>query len=235
MKLTIPFPERRRPYSVPSQRAEALPFRVRLVSSAQDLDAAVEIRSSAFARHLPEQGKALLQPEVDDRYKDVLLLIAERKLDRRVLGSMRLQPNLNRPLRIESVTKLPQPYEGRRLVEFMRLGVENGISGNMVMAALAKASFEICHAAGMDYIVAVGRRTTSEIYRSMRFDDVLQGAKINVPHAGNLPHSIYCLPVFDADRRWQSTQHRLYDFMAHTEHADIHIDYDRVFDAFGIG
>ena len=228
----FPF-ERRRPYSVAIERHEALPFRVRLVETPQDLASAVEIRSSAFARHLPSQGEALLAPEVDDGFDDVLLLIAERKLDRRVLGSLRLQPNLNRPLRIESVTKLPEPYDGRRLIEFMRLGVENGTSGKMVLAALAKASFEICHAAAFEYIVAVGRRTTSEIYRSMHFDDALRGGKVDVPHAGNLPHSIYCLPVFDADRRWQSTGHRLYDFMAHTEHPDIRIDYERVFEAFG--
>jgi hypothetical protein len=115
----------------------------------------------------------------------------------------------------------------------MRLGVENGISGQMVMAALAKASFEICHAAAFDYIVAVGRRTTSEIYRSMRFDDALEGHMVRVPHAGNLPHSIYCLPVAEADARWRGSHHSLYDFMARTEHPDIQIDYERVFDTFG--
>ncbi len=173
-------------------------------------------------------------PEADDRFPDVLLLIAERKIDRRVLGSMRLQPNLSRPLRIESVTELPQPYQGQRLIEFMRLGVENGLSGRMVMAALAKASFEICHAAGFAYIIAVGRRSTSEIYRTMRFDDVLDGERVRVPHAGNLPHSIYSLPVAEADQRWRrATDHGLYGFMARTEHPDIRIDYERVFEVFG--
>ena len=161
-------------------------------------------------------------------------MLAERKLDKRVLGSMRLQPNVRRPLRIESVTRLPKPYDGCRLIEFMRLGIENGMSGQMVVAALAKASYEICHAAKMDFIVAVGRRSTSALYRSMLFDDVLDGGTVLVPHAGNLPHSIHCLPIVEADRRWREGNHSLYDFMARTEHPDINVDYRQVFEAFGI-
>jgi len=226
---------RDRPYSTAIEVQEDLPFRVRLARGPQDLRKVVDIRSSAFARNLPSQGEALSTPEADEEFPEVLLLLAERKLDKRVLGSMRLQPNIRRPLRIESVTRLPKPYDGRRLIEFMRLGIENGISGQMVMAALAKASFEICHATRMDFIVAVGRRTTSAIYRSMLFDDVLDGRTVLVPHAGNLPHSIYCLPITEADRRWRDGNHSLYDFMARREHPDIHVDYGQVFEAFGVG
>lgn len=232
MKQAVDVLKRERPYSVPVEAQERLPFRVRLAEGPQDLGKVVDIRSSAFARHLPAQGEALSKPEADDEFPEVLLLLAERKLDQRVLGSMRLQPNVRRPLRIESVTKLPDPYDGSRLIEFMRLGVENGTVGHMVMAALAKASFEICHASGMDFIVAVGRRTTSEIYRSMRFDDAL-GHTVQVPHAGNLHHSVYCLPIADADRRWRETNHSLYDFMARKDHRDIDIDYGRVRDVLG--
>src|SRR5215218_4103601 len=94
---------RQRPYGVTAESVERLPFRVRLAASPQDLQKVVDIRSSAFGRHLPSQGKALSTPEADDEFPEVLLLLAERKLDRRVLGSMRLQRNTRRPLRIESV------------------------------------------------------------------------------------------------------------------------------------
>jgi len=115
----------------------------------------------------------------------------------------------------------------------MRLGVENGIAGRMVMAALCKAGYEISFAAGFDYIFAVGRRSTSEMYRSMHFDDVFAGATVPISYAEGRPHSIFALPVSDADRRWRSSNHSLYGFMARTEHPDIQIDYDRVFAAFG--
>ena len=161
------------------------------------------------------------------------MLIAERKTDRRVLGSMRLQPNLFRPLRVESETRLPDVYQDRRLIEFMRLGVENGNAGKMVMAALSKAGYEICHASRFDNIIAAGRRSTSEIYRSMQFDDVFQGRTVALSYAENTHHWIFALPVEEAERRWQAANHGLYDFMARTEHRDIRIDYGRVADAFG--
>ena len=227
--LTIP----NRPYSVPVEARESLPFIVRLVESAQDLQKAVEIRSSAFTRHFPALGEVLREPEADDHRSDVLVLVAERKTDGRVLGSMRMQPNLHRPLRVESETKLPEAYQDRRLIEFMRLGVENGNAGRMVMAGLCKAGYEICHASRFDFILAAGRRSTSEIYRSMRFDDVFQGRTFALSYAKNTLHGIFSLPLEEADHRWRTAAHSLYGFMARTEHRDIRIDYDRVAYVFG--
>lgn len=221
-----------RPYSVPIEVSELLPFRVRLAENSKDVDGAVEIRSLAFARHIPAFGEELRNPEADDYRQDVLLLIAERKADGRVIGSMRLQPNIFRPLRIEQEARLPEPYRGRRLIEFMRLGVENGNAGRMVMAALAKASYEICYATSFDFVLAAGRRSTSGIYRAMQFDDVFGGERVVLSYAQDMPHGIFALPVRDADRRWQLARHSLYGFMARTEHPDIHVDYGRVFSAF---
>jgi hypothetical protein len=175
----------------------------------------------------------LREPEADDFRADTLLLIAESKLDRRVVGSVRLQPNFKRPLRIESEAKLPEAYKGRRLVEGRRLGVENGMSGRMVMVALVKATYELCHASGIDYVVVAGRRSVAAIYRSMLFDDVFDGRAISLSYAGNLPHNVFSMPIRDADRRWRTAGHNLYDFMARTEHPDIRIDYEHVFRTFG--
>jgi hypothetical protein len=220
-----------RPYSADITRRESLPFRVRLVGDAQDLAKAVEIRSSAYSRHLPPVGDALRHAEVDDHRDDVLILIAERKIDRRVVGSMRLQPNLGGPLRIEGEVGLPDAYKGRRLIEAMRLGVENGTSGRMVMVALVKAAYEICHATRIDFALVAGRRSVAAIYRSMLFDDVL-GRTIPLSYAGNVQHSVLSIPIGEADQRWRASGHSLYDFMARTEHPDIQVDYERVFEAF---
>jgi hypothetical protein len=38
----------------------------------------------------------------------------------------------------------------------------------------------------------------------------------------------------EADRRWRATGHGLYDFMARTEHKDIYIDFERVWETFGV-
>jgi hypothetical protein len=222
-----------RPYSLPVEASEALPFRIRLVLSTQDLLRAVEIRSSAYSRHVPVVGEALRVAEADDYRSDVLSIFAERKADGRALGSVRLQSNLSRPLRIEGETLLPPKFQRRRLVEFMRLGVENGLAGRMVSSALVKAGFEICHACGFDFILAAGRRSVASIYRSMAFDDVLEGGTVPLSYANHLPHGIFSIPVDEVDRRLPPRNPGLYRFMARTHHPDITIDYDRVFDAFG--
>jgi hypothetical protein len=175
----------------------------------------------------------LRSAEAEDFRADSLLLIAERKIDMRVLGSMRLQPNFNRPLRVEGETVLPEAYKGRRLVEATRLGVENGTSGRMVMVALVKAAYEICHASAIDFALAAGRRSMAAIFRSMLFDDILIGGPIPISYANGVPHWILSMPIHEADRRWRTSGHGLYDFMARTEHPDIQIDYERVSEAFG--
>lgn len=223
-----------RPYSVDVDFHERLPFRVRFVDSSQDLSKAVEIRSAAYARHVPAVGYALREPEADDHRADVLILLAERKLDGRPLGSMRLQTNLHQPLRVEGELELPDVYRNRRLVEAMRLGVVNGNSGRLVNAALLKAAYEICHACRIDYSIAAGRRSVGEIYRWMLFDDVLSGGTVRLSYANNLPHGIYAMPIRDFDGRWKASQHSLYDFFARTTHPDIDIDLPRVFHTYGI-
>jgi len=222
-----------RAYSLPAETSETLPFRVRLVTSAQDLTKAVEIRSNAYSRHVPEVGRVLRIAEADDYRPDVLSIFAERKADGRALGSVRLQPNLSQPLRIEGETRLPAQYQGRRLVEFMRLGVQNGIAGQMVSAALVKAGYEICHACGFDFILAAGRRSVSAIYFAMAFDDVLDGGTVALSYANRLPHGIFSIPVDDVDRRLPPRNPALYRFMARTHHPDIAIDYETVFETFG--
>jgi hypothetical protein len=214
-----------RPYSEPPQRKESLAFRVRLAATHADVLKAVRVRASAYGRHVPAVGEALREPEPDDARDDVVIVIAESKLDGTVLGSMRLQPNFHRPLRIEGETELPARYRGGRLVEFMRLTVTHGTSGRLVMPAIAKASYEICHRARIDYALVAGRHPVSLMYQAMQFDDVLGGASVKLSYAAGVPHNIFCLPIGEADARWRRAGHSLYPFMAHTEHPDIAIDW----------
>ena len=226
-------PQVLRPYASSVEATELLPFRVRVVTGPQDLAKAVEIRSTAYTRHVPEVGAVLRVAEPDDYRSDVLSILAERKADGRPLGSVRVQSNLTQPLRIEGETQLPSSYKGLRLVEFMRLGVENGDPGRMVFSALVKAGFEICHAAGFDFIFAAGRRSVATIYRSMAFDDLLGGKTVALSYANRLPHGIFNIPVDEVDQRLPTRNPSLYRFMARTDHPDINIDYDTVFSAFG--
>jgi hypothetical protein len=221
-----------RPYSTKAEREELLPFRVRLATGAQDVERAVEIRASAYARHLPHVGEALQKAEKEDFRPDVLLLIAERKLDRRPIGSMRLEPNFTGPLRVEGETPLPERFRNKRLVETTRLGVDNGIAGTLVMAALVKASFEICSACDIDYGIAVGRRSMGEMFRSLCFD-VIEGP-VRMSYSLRTLFWVFAIPTLEWEARLRERHHFYFDFMARTDHPDIDIDYDHVFDAFGM-
>ena len=74
-------------------------------------------------------------------------------------------------------------------------GVLNGASGRLVSFALAKASYEICVAMKMDYIFLCSRPPVDTMYRRYRFDDFLEGKKLDLHYAPGVPHTVLCLPV----------------------------------------
>jgi hypothetical protein len=225
LKLTESPP---RPYPVESSRTELLPFSVRLVTSPQDLAKAVEIRASAYSRHMPSLGQALAAPEDEDYKSDVLILLAERKLDHRPVGTLRLQSNLRRPLRLQGEAQPLNRFADKRLLESTRLGVEAGLSGRIVTAALIKAAFEICYAARVDYNVTGGRRSMAKVFRSMCFDE-LEGGPYPISFGNNIPHWIFLAATRQFQARLRTVGHWYYDFFSRTEHPDIDLDWAHVF------
>jgi hypothetical protein len=216
-----------RPYTIHPDRQEHLPFTVRVVTTAQDLAKAVEVRASAYARHLPTLGQSLLVPEAEDLKSDVLVLLAERKFDARPIGSLRLQSNVERPLRLQGEAPMLDVYSSRRLVESTRLGVDSGGTSKLVTAALIKTAYEICYAAGVEYNVTGGRRSMAQVFRSLQFDE-LDGGPFPISFGNNIPHWIFVLPIRAFEGRLQSANHWYYEFMARTEHPDIEIDWSYV-------
>jgi hypothetical protein len=213
-----------RSYSSCATVTQPLPFVVSVVTSARELDEAVAVRSSAYERHNAPGAAKLREAEDDDGRADVVVLIARQKLDRRVIGSIRIQPNFTQPMKFERSAPLPVHLQGRRAVELMRLGVAHGTPGRMVTAALAKASYLICRRSGVEHAYVAGRRPVDAIYRSYQFDDLLDGRKVELSYAPGALHSILCLPVDQAEERWRSRNYPLYSFMVLTQHPDLAID-----------
>ncbi len=218
-------------YSVEADRVERLPFTVRVVSTAQDLAKAVEVRSSAYARHMPSLGQALRTPEAEDLKSDVLVLLAERKLDAQPLGTLRLQSNVRRPLRLEGEAPPLASFTSNRLVESTRLGVDLGGTSKMVTAALVKATYEICHATAADFNVTGGRRAMVQFFRSLQYDE-LEDGPFPISFGNDIPHWIFVMPVREFEARLRESQHWYYDFMSKTAHPDIKIDWDYVLSVF---
>ena len=212
-----------------------LPFTIEIVSSKKDLANAIELRAAAYSRHNAPALDRVRNGEPEDERDDVVLLIARSKLDGGIVGTMRLDPNLNSPLHIESVITVPEPYSRSRCVEFMRLGVRNGTSGRLVSAALAKAGYEICVAMNVDYIFLCSRSPVDTLYRGYRFDDLLNGRKLELHYAPGAPHFVLCLPVAEAEDRWRQHSESVYRFFVETEHPDIRIDYAQVRQRFSAG
>ncbi len=221
-----------RPYSVMPERTERLPFTVRVVTTSQELDKAVEIRASAYERHMPSLGQALRTPEAEDLKPDVLVLLAERKFDSQPIGSLRLQANFERPLRLQGEAPPLAAYAGKRLVESTRLGVGVGEVSRIVTAALIKAAYEICHATEIDYNVTGGRRSMAQVFRALQFDE-LEGGPFPISFGNNIPHWIFVLPIRQFEDRLQKAGHWYYEFMSKTDHPDIDLDWEYVFSVFG--
>ena len=118
--------------------------------------------------------------------------------------------------------------KGARLVESMRLGVENGSSGTTVMVALVKAGFEICHASAFDYGVAGGRRSIAHVFR---LDLVTYEACRPILDFLRQQSATLGLRYSGPRRRAAASRKRTCVLRVHGAHGhpDIRIDYERVF------
>ncbi len=203
---------------------EHLPFTVRLVRDEGDLYKAVRIRHAAYARHLPELGDKLKEPEALDYDGDVAVLLAESKLDGTPLGTARIQMNHHQPLCVEQSVALPARMSGLRLAEVTRLGVEHGRVGRLVKLALFKALFLHWEHNDLDWAIAAGRDPIDRQYTQLLFEDLYpEQGFIPLRHAGDIPHRVMAFEVATAYARWTAANHPLTDFVFHTHHPDISV------------
>ena len=201
---------------------ERLPFVVRVVRTEEDLRKAVNIRQSAYARHMPEFAETLRTPEQTDLEPGVVVFLAISKVDGSPLGTMRIQTNTFRPLALESSLTLPERFRGRALAEATRLGVTQDQIGRMVKTALFKSYYQFCRTNEIDWMVIAGRSPIDRQYERLMFTDVVPGMGfIPLRHANNVPHRIMALEVAQVEPLWRAARHPLYGFFFHTTHPDL--------------
>lgn len=205
-------------------KEERLPFTVRVVSDDATLNSAVSIRQAAYGRHVPELAKLLGEPEPHDKDPDVIVLLAESKLDRAALGTMRIQSNHSHGLSLEQSVTLPDWLAGHSLAEATRLGVAGGSAGRIAKTVLFKAYYLYCVQAGIEWMVIAGRSPLDRQYEALQFQEVFPGQGfIPMRHAGNIPHRVLAFEVATAEQRWRTAGHPLYDFVFRTHHSDINV------------
>jgi hypothetical protein len=201
---------------------ELLPFTLRLVKTPEQLAKAVEIRHSAYARHLPEFAQTLKEPESADAEDGVVVLLAESKLDGSPLGTMRIQTNDFKPLCLEQSVELPDWLRSRRLAEATRLAVSNDKVSRLVKAVMFKAYFVYCRNIGIEWLVIAGRSPMDRQYDRMLFKDVFpELGYIPLQHAGNLPHRVMSFHLAKAEEHGGVAQHPMFDFFFRTHHPDM--------------
>ena len=194
-----------RPYSHQISDTQLLPFTIRLANGQDDIEKVCLQRAQAYGRHQPDlvTRLTLSKPEPEDLREDVLILMAESKDSGEVVGALRLQTNLNQPLRFETELALPERFRGKHLLEAGRMTV------------------------GIDYSLLIGRSPIDRMYHAMQFQDVFGGEKVVTSAQPGVPVTLFYMDITQADARWIAAACPLYGFMAETLHPDIDIDFER--------
>ncbi len=207
---------------------EWLPFTVNVVRTAQELKKAVEIRHSAYARHMPEFADTLRAPEKMDLEPGVVIFLAASKVDGSPLGTMRVQTNAFRPLALESSVTLPPHLQSASLAEATRLGITQDRLGRLVKTALFKSFYQYCLFSGIEWMVIAGRSPIDRQYERLMFRDIHpEGGYIPLKHASNIPHRVMSLEVANVEALWRTANHPLYSFFFQTHHPDLETDRNR--------
>ncbi len=206
---------------------EMLPFTIKRVRNGKDLSKAVQIRYAAYARHVPTLAQSLRAPETLDFDRDVVVLLAESKLDGSPLGTVRIQTNLHQRLTVEQSIELPAWLQNHQIAEVTRLGIDEGRIGRIVKIALIKACFQYCEQNNIEWALAAGRAPIDRQYEQLLFSDVFpEIGYVPLRHAGNLPHRVMAFEIKSGNARWAEAKHPLLNFFCHTHHPDIDIKDD---------
>ncbi|MEK8087147.1 hypothetical protein WNB94_12050 [Aquabacterium sp. A3] len=210
-----------------------LPFRVRLASDLKDLEKIAHQRAEAYRRHQPDLVHALSlhEPEADDLRADVVHLMAETSSGK-LVGSMRLNTNINKPLRFEKEFSLPSCFRGQPLLEAGRMTAASGPDGKLVVSALIKYAFEISYRAGIEYLLLIARSPIDRIYKALTFEDVFPGKKVETSAQPGVPVSLFYIPIGTVDQRLREASCPFYEFLAETQHEGADIDYTIVHQRF---
>lgn len=202
----------------------SLPFSVKAVRTDEQLQKAVAIRAEAYMRHVPRLGEILKEPENLDKSTDAIIFLAENKIDKEPLGTIRIQTNFHAPLALEASISIPRNLQGRPAAGVSRLAVKAGPKGRLVKLALFKALHRYCLAKQIEWIFIGARPPLDQSYLDLGFQDMnSDGALVPLNSAAGVPHRIMCFEVFTAERRWHTLSHPLYVFMGERYHPDIEI------------
>lgn len=207
------------------QPGESLPIRVRVVRTENQLQKAIKVRADAYGRHTPAFADSLRVIEHDDKARSSLILLCESKLTGDSVGTLRIHTNFDTPTYLEKTLALPDFLRNTGIAYVTRLAVASGANGTFVKLAMFKALYRYCFATQISWILAVARDPVDRDLTRLGFEDILSpGEKLHRPEDfGEVQVRPLYFSVLDAEHKWRSTGHPLYDFMVRKTHPDIEI------------
>jgi hypothetical protein len=174
-----------------------LGYRVRAVRTTKHLEMACALRSQAFARRQPELARELNAPELADLQEGSLVVLAVRDFDNAIVGTVRMQTNIDFPLEYETHIRLPEEFSGRLLGLGARLAVTAGGHSPLVTQLLIKAMYSFCSAQQLSRVLITAEPPRDRLYRTFGFEEVFPGKLFRT---ASTPHYACKLLYFDLER-----------------------------------
>jgi len=204
---------------------EALPVRVRVARTEEQLWKAVKVRVDAYGKHTPGFANALRTIEREDKEKRTLVLLCESKITGEPVGTLRIHTNFDAPTYLERTLQLPNFLRRSGIAYVTRLAVASGPGGAFVKLALFKALYRYCFATQISWILAVARDPVDREFVRLGFSDLLPlGTKLHRPaDFGDVDVRPLYFNVHEAENQWRTANHPLYEFMIRKVHPDIEI------------
>ena len=201
---------------------EQLPFVVRKAISGRDFEAASRVRSEAYGRHdyLPSVSDNLRR--IDEADLRGTVLVAERKSDGEILGTIRVISSLR------GATPLPTQaprveFDGDAFTYVDRFAVRQGNLADVVALALIKAQWFQAYHEGAEWIIAAALPALARRYRMVGLRS-LEGApkgRFMIPHLHTKPYEAVGERLCAMPANLRRTSPFMVPFFLDTEHPDV--------------
>ena len=172
----------------------SLPFTLGIATLESEIQEVCRHRSLMYSKHNPELGAKLIEPEERDTPKPgQIIIVARSRLDRGIIGSIRVHLNNETPLPIESCVELPQHIHGCLLMESTRL---SSSGGSVCRNALCKAAILYAQHHKAVYCVIAAKPSLVHLYEAIGFTDLISPMNTYpIPYANNIEHRVLGLPL----------------------------------------
>lgn len=199
-----------------------LPFTVDYCSTEEDWRDVLQLRSEAYARHLPQFAQDLQHRDAVDFDPATTVLIARSKIDRRPLGTLRIEIKSGQGLRFESSFQLPPALKAGANAEISRLAVTQAGQSHNPRMMLIKAAYWYCRSLGVQRLFICARKFADRQYRPFDMQDLTNKASyIPMAHIGDIPHRILWIDVYAVQQQWTQSRNPTLMHFYHTAHPDL--------------